>query len=221
MVFPPTGELSAVSWSGFNIFTISLSESLLSHISRRSGLPEFGDLTKNREVVTASSTFMMELRRLLHQIISMGERNDKTENSDALYARLEYLMPKMILSILESARYHRKAFSRRRAKTLSQAEEIIRDRIDEPLTVHKLSLLTGVTERALHYAFMEKYGVSPKAYLQATRFNVVRREIRNADPHRTKVTDIANRWGFWHMGQFAKDYRKFFGELPSETLVHS
>ncbi len=25
-------------------------------------------------------------------------------------------------------------------------------------------------------------------------------------------------FGFWHMGQFAKDYRHYFGELPSVTL---
>jgi len=32
------------------------------------------------------------------------------------------------------------------------------------------------------------------------------------------VAEIANAWGFWHMGQFARDYRFMFGELPSETL---
>ena len=34
----------------------------------------------------------------------------------------------------------------------------------------------------------------------------------------TRISDVANRWGFWHMGSFAADYRKQFGELPSETL---
>jgi len=29
---------------------------------------------------------------------------------------------------------------------------------------------------------------------------------------------IANQYGFWHMGQFAKDYNNLFGELPSETI---
>jgi AraC family ethanolamine operon transcriptional activator len=31
------------------------------------------------------------------------------------------------------------------------------------------------------------------------------------------VQDIAARWGFWHLSHFANDYRRMFGELPSET----
>ena len=34
----------------------------------------------------------------------------------------------------------------------------------------------------------------------------------------TSVTDAANRWGFWHMGDFAMNYRRMFDELPSDTL---
>jgi AraC family ethanolamine operon transcriptional activator len=37
-------------------------------------------------------------------------------------------------------------------------------------------------------------------------------------PVSTAIADVANNWGFWHMGQFAHNYRKLFGELPSETL---
>jgi len=47
--------------------------------------------------------------------------------------------------------------------------------------------------------------------------NGVRRDLQRADPSE-KIADVANRWGFWHMGQFAADYRRQFGELPSETL---
>jgi AraC family ethanolamine operon transcriptional activator len=32
------------------------------------------------------------------------------------------------------------------------------------------------------------------------------------------VVDIAAQYGFWHMGQFSKDYKNLFGELPSSTL---
>ena len=26
--------------------------------------------------------------------------------------------------------------------------------------------------------------------------------------------------GFWHMGQFARDYQRHFGELPSQSVEH-
>jgi AraC-like DNA-binding protein len=77
---------------------------------------------------------------------------------------------------------------------------------------------TGASERTLEYAFREHFGVTPKAYLQAVRLHQVRGELRAANPAFARVSDVANRWGFWHMGQFAADYRKMFGELPSQTL---
>jgi AraC-like DNA-binding protein len=75
----------------------------------------------------------------------------------------------------------------------------------------------GASERLLRYAFLERFGVSPKAYLLAVRLNGVRKELRAADPVCT-VIDVANIWGFWHMGQFAADYRRLFGNFPSKRL---
>jgi AraC family ethanolamine operon transcriptional activator len=53
--------------------------------------------------------------------------------------------------------------------------------------------------------------------MQAKRLATVRHKLIKAGPD-TLVNDVANRWGFWHMGRFASDYRRQFGELPSETL---
>ena len=59
-----------------------------------------------------------------------------------------------------------------------------------------------------------------KNYLKATRLNAVRTEIRRGDLG-VKIADIANLWGFWHLGQFARDYRNMFEELPSKTLARA
>jgi AraC family ethanolamine operon transcriptional activator len=32
------------------------------------------------------------------------------------------------------------------------------------------------------------------------------------------VRDVAADWGFWHFSQFSSDYRKLFGQSPSESL---
>ena len=90
--------------------------------------------------------------------------------------------------------------------------------IHDPITVSDLCKIIGVSERTLQYAFLEQFGISPKTYLQARRLNAVRKELRIADPSSLNVNEVAHRWGFWHMGQFAADYKNLFGELPSETL---
>jgi AraC family ethanolamine operon transcriptional activator len=46
----------------------------------------------------------------------------------------------------------------------------------------------------------------------------VRQELKVAPAGTASVREIARRWGFWHTGEFAADYRRLFGELPSETL---
>ena len=92
---------------------------------------------------------------------------------------------------------------------------------DGPPSVRDLCRTIGVSERTLQYAFVAHFGVTPASYLKAVRLNGARREFRRSDPLDAKISEIAGRWGFWHMGQFAADYRKQFGELPSQTLSNS
>lgn len=74
----------------------------------------------------------------------------------------------------------------------------------------------GASPRKLEYCFHSVLGVSPARYLRTLRLNGVHRELRRA--HDGAVHDIAARWGFRHMGEFAAAYRRQFGELPSQTL---
>lgn len=96
----------------------------------------------------------------------------------------------------------------------SQARTLIEDAPDCPMSVVELALRLGVSRRTIQYACQKALGVKPTSYLRAVRLSNVRRELRDA---RT-VTEAATRWGFWHLGNFARDYCAMFGELPSQTL---
>ena len=89
--------------------------------------------------------------------------------------------------------------------------------LGEPLSLLNLCRELGVSDRTLHYAFQEVRGLSPMAYFRAIRLNAVRQELKTA-PDTATVHEIAQRWGFWHTGEFAAAYQRLFGELPSQTL---
>ena len=102
-----------------------------------------------------------------------------------------------------------------RHRIVSRAREYMRVHAAEPITVPDLCSATGVSRRALQYAFEDVMQLSPVTYLRVMRLNRVRGELQ-ACPCET-LGDVAARWGFWHLSRFAADYRQLFGELPSAT----
>jgi hypothetical protein len=93
-------------------------------------------------------------------------------------------------------------------------------RLEEELLSVLLSALDGAGPEQKPVAVYTRRRVIQRVgdYLQAHHLKGVRHALRQADPQVTQVSDVANAWGFWHMGQLAADYRKMCGELPSATL---
>jgi AraC-like DNA-binding protein len=75
-----------------------------------------------------------------------------------------------------------------------------------------------VGERTLQLAFRERFGLTPAAFLKARRLALVRQQLLRLNPADSSIGQVAGALGFTHLGQFAADYRRAFGETPSETL---
>lgn len=87
-----------------------------------------------------------------------------------------------------------------------------------PPTISDICIRLKISRRLLNYCFQEVLGVNPVAYLRSLRLNGVRRDLRTGGQGAGNVSDVAARWGFWHLPRFAAEYRQLFGELPSKTL---
>lgn len=74
-----------------------------------------------------------------------------------------------------------------------------------------------VSRRKLQYCFQEELGISPAQYLRALRLRSARRVLQATSANEKSIADVASDCGFWHFSRFAQDYRKMFGELPSQT----
>ena len=102
----------------------------------------------------------------------------------------------------------------RRSRILEVMEYIDEHPADD-LGTADLARLAGVGARALQAGFRDVAGLSPRAYVRGVRLDRVRLELSAGTAG--GVSEVAARWGFFHPGRFARQYRDRFGERPSDT----
>jgi TolB-like protein/AraC-like DNA-binding protein/Flp pilus assembly protein TadD len=85
------------------------------------------------------------------------------------------------------------------------------------LSIADLVSHCAVPERTLQKHFRAFLGMSPLDYWRRLRLAAARNELLRC-PDDASVTEIATRFGFTHLGRFARQYRRRFGEAPSSTL---
>lgn len=104
---------------------------------------------------------------------------------------------------------------------VKRIEHYIEEHAHEPISVGDLAEYAGVSTRSLFSGFRRFRNTSPMHYLKEVRLRRVHDELLSAQPSSGTVTTIAFRWGFSHLGHFTTDYKRRFGETPSETLMRS
>lgn len=219
IIFPYGSELSSVSNPDFHIYTCSFSEDLLAGVFNTLYVDGIDDLCQKSEVFHCSPEAMELVRQSLRNLCEIARSKSSLLTSSYFFCGVTNDLPHRLLSaIATSTRSSATATSRKRELALIRAETFIERFARDDISIRDICRSAQVSQRTLDYAFMERFGLTPKAFLTAYRLNAVRKLLRVADPANAKVKDIAIRCGFWHMGQFAADYRKLFGELPSETL---
>ena len=98
-----------------------------------------------------------------------------------------------------------------------RAIDYMQSHLHAPVTLADIIAASGVAGRTLLKHFKDWRGVSPMRYLRNVRLAHARQALLRAS-HDENVTEIAMSLGFTHMGRFSLEYRRQFGESPSETL---
>jgi transcriptional regulator GlxA family with amidase domain len=108
--------------------------------------------------------------------------------------------------------------SKTQSDLVKRAEQLTLADLDQPLHISALCRALAVSERTLRKAFLGTYGVPPCRHLRLLRLSHARRALLSADGNLVTVTEIATGFGFVELGRFSVEYRKIFGESPSQTL---
>tara|TARA_R110000751_G_C13707237_1_gene474006 strand:- start:33 stop:995 length:963 start_codon:yes stop_codon:yes gene_type:complete len=211
MCRPGGRDFELVTPEEFDIYGLVIQLPALAEAAKRQGmsLDKGWDVMPRRQAASETLNavaFLIE-RLLTSQTLAIASH---IHQDILLMALLELLQAEQPSAELPPSYAHRK-------EVVDRVKRYVDEHMDGPVTMDELCQLTHVSRRTLQYSFTAILGISPLQYLRLTRLNRVRRALRAASPEQS-VTEIATYWGFWHLGQFAHDYKQQFGECPSHTL---
>lgn len=190
-------------------------------VASREALAEWLPEQVSRELETgahlkkASPQVLAETGYFLHTLFDLCSRLPHLHWSETFRQRIRDSVYACMADVLtHDDAPERGLSSGRRAKIVQQARDYIETACDESIGVEDLCIELKVSRRTLQYCFQEVLGMNPAAFVRAGRLNRVRQMLKEVD----SVTEAATAWGFWHFGHFSQEYKKLFGELPSDTL---
>src|SRR5262245_2247761 len=102
-------------------------------------------------------------------------------------------------------------------RSLKKAIERLEAEPERPWRFAHLAQVCGTSLRTLQKQFRRFLACSPNAFLRDVRFDRARRELLSGS-QQLNVTEIATRCGFTHLGRFATEYHRRYGERPSATV---
>ena len=218
-VFAKDGAFQSVSKPGFDVYTLSFTDEQLTNACERLGIPCVMDS------LSASGTVLQidnrQARVLRKHVNNSLQALCHTEPRGAGWIAQDHIrdeISEQLVLLLENGSGTSRIPSQRvRSIALHRAFEAIEVGLEKGISVREVANASGVSRRTLEYAFRDRYNFSPKIFINSLRLARVRRDLRSR-PGDVPIAEVANRWGFWHMGQFAHDYKRQFGELPSRTV---
>ena len=219
LVGKPGIEIDLISRPDYGVATASFPLELVKEAAERFGWPGIAHAPTSLLVGLKHDGADM-LRASLDTLLceAVARPFDKRAGTWAV-SKQEDLLHALLQCLLDPLRLTQPGSNGERARVLKAALTAINDRPEDVLTVGDLCRIARTSERTLHYAFTERFGLPPAHYMKAHRLNRARNDLCREHEPLMKIADVANKWGFWHLGQFAKDYRSWFRELPSDTYA--
>lgn len=224
LIFTRAGqEFDVMARPGYGISTFSIPQSVLEEYceSKFDGPLEIAPGFRSG-VFSADWQTVMKLRSMARSLSGLAHGDVHSSGPPVTVQSFESQLLECLGDFFRPAnRIKRELDAARSGRGFKRARHFAGIHEHDFLKVRDLAAAACVSERTLERSFHREFGISPKKYLLGRRMYGAHRELWHSGSTGKSVADIANAWGFWHIGQFSKDYRRLFGELPSETQSRS
>ena len=216
-VFPREENLKAASPAGFRGSGIHFTESFMANLAEQVYQRRLELLVPAAGIYVPNPAKLGILRMELQKW-----RQLETYSADSrpgIISRREESLALAVIDAVVDERTLEKDTSTKSERAVALALEVIHNSEFENISAVELCQHARCSQRTLETGFLKQFGVTPKKYIKYLRLAQVYRGLRNFDAQGCdSIIEVAGIHGFWHMGQFAADYRRVYGELPSDTL---
>jgi AraC-like DNA-binding protein len=161
---------------------------------------------------------LSRLRRLHHATVDLAETAPKALSHPEAARGLQQHLIEAAFGAVADANDQVSVRGHHRQRIMARFEALIEANPDRAHFLTEVCEAIGVTERTFRNCCQRDLGMSPARYLSLRRLHQAHWALRVADGADTTVTEVATRYGFWHLGRFSVAYREVFHESPSETL---
>ena len=203
-------EHESVTGSDFRGIPISIEEKHFVKICREKGYENLAMQIKKSEVLYVSEAALNKIRCLIRFVLD-DDSIDPTRTNDLI----EGILLDQFVDCLSNAFPQKVSLDLTHQKS-KLVIDYIHDNISTVTSLDQVSRETQIPVRTIRRLINKKFQISPKQYINKLRLNEVRKGLKNNN-NDSSILQVASDFNYWHMGQFSKDYKRLFGELPSYT----
>jgi AraC family transcriptional regulator, ethanolamine operon transcriptional activator len=221
-LLPPGEGVEGYTTADFSWLTVAISAKLWQQCQTLAGLEDytFGGLSSCPLESAAAQRMELTIRKCRSWLRAGAMETKRASSALALRDVGHFVSESFVMFCEIAARMEPKRDSfRNRVRLVKRAETWIREHLGDAIQVPDVCLALGVSRRELEYAFRSILDQSPRDYLQILRLHAIRIQLmRYSSEQSDPVITTAYENGVSHLGRFSANYRKLFGELPSETV---
>ncbi len=175
-----------------------------------------------RKQLTMTNSGVISFLSYLHTIVDDLDRSSNLLQMPAAVASLENMLLTYMLCELEHnlVDFLNKTSAEAGSNQVREIEEYLEANSSKAISMKLLTQVTGHSTRSIYRAFKRYRDYTPMEFLRNVRMRLARKKLLHAIPG-SMVTTIAYECGFTHLGRFSNEYKRCFGERPSETLQRS
>ena len=172
--------------------------------------------------LTMTTPSVISFLSYFHTIVADLNRSNNLLQMPAAVASLETMLLTYMLGGLEHnlTDFLNTISAEAGSKQVRETEEYLEANSSKAISMKLLTQVTGHSARSIYRAFKKYRNYTPMEFLRKIRIRLARKKLLQAKPG-SLVTTIAYECGFTHLGRFSNEYKRCFGERPSETLQRS